>query len=153
MGLQKFIGKHFEESRNSSRKTGYQKLQIGKLGEKATRIYLENNDYQIISENWRCRAGEIDIVAIKENTLSFIEVKTRSRASADRFSPFEAVDYKKERKIRRLAEIYLHYHAREIESIGIRKVQYDIAGALYRRDYANKKICFEIRYLKEAFTF
>lgn len=51
--------------------------QLGKLGEDTAQQYLLHKGYRILCRNYRCRAGEIDIVASKGDTLHFIEVKAR----------------------------------------------------------------------------
>ena len=67
--------------------------------------YLKDLGYRILDRNVRNKLGEIDIVAQDKDTLCFIEVKTRRTA---RFgSPFEAVTPRKQRKLIRLAEMYL----------------------------------------------
>ena len=48
----------------------------GKIGEKIAQEYLIKNDYEILVKNFRCKQGEIDIIAKDKNELVFIEVKT-----------------------------------------------------------------------------
>ena len=50
---------------------------LGQWGERQARLYLEAAGYGIVAANFRCRAGEIDIVAITGDELVFVEVKTR----------------------------------------------------------------------------
>ncbi len=52
------------------------KKQIGNYGENRAVEFLIENGYQILHRNWRTRSGEIDIIAIKDNVLVFVEVKT-----------------------------------------------------------------------------
>ena len=56
------------------------KNMIGKFGENNVAKYLEENNYEVINRNYRCRYGEIDIIAIDKETneLVFIEVKART---------------------------------------------------------------------------
>lgn len=74
-------------------------------GEDGACAYLESQGYKILKRNYRCYSGEIDIIAAKGPTLSFIEVKTRSSTLYG--LPREAVTYGKQKKIRRCAETYL----------------------------------------------
>lgn len=74
-------------------------------GENAAAAYLERTGKTVIDRNWRCRAGELDIVFLDECTIVFCEVKTRSSRSAG--SPEAAVDRRKQRRIARLATHYL----------------------------------------------
>lgn len=50
---------------------------LGEWGERQARLYLEAEGYSIVAANFRCRAGEIDIVAIDGDEMVFVEVKTR----------------------------------------------------------------------------
>ena len=72
------------------------KKEIGRLGEELAALRLMEQDYQILSRNYRCRFGEIDIIAEKKGILTFVEVKTRSRE--DFGSPAEAVTWSKQQK-------------------------------------------------------
>ena len=61
----------------------------GRLGEQLTAEYLEEKGYEIVERNFKCRFGEIDVIAQNDRYLAFVEVKTRS---ADGLShPFEAI--------------------------------------------------------------
>jgi len=83
----------------------YNKRQIGTEKEKLAGAFLEKNGYQIIEYNFRCRQGEIDIIAKDGDYLVFCEVKYRSGTKAG--TPMEAVDYKKQRIISRCALFYI----------------------------------------------
>lgn len=96
---------------------------VGDDGEELARLHLEGLGWQVVDRNWRCRHGELDIVARDEQgELVFCEVKTRRSA---RFgSPVEAVDDAKARRLRRLAWAWLAEHgsrsaAFRIDLIGI----------------------------------
>ena len=51
-------------------------LELGRRGEDAAMHYLERCGFEIIDRNWTCRFGEVDIVAVEDECLVFIEVKT-----------------------------------------------------------------------------
>lgn len=53
------------------------RAKLGQWGERQARLYLEAEGYGIVAANFRCRAGELDIVAIDGDELIFVEVKTR----------------------------------------------------------------------------
>ena len=53
------------------------RAKLGQWGERQARLYLEAEGYGIVAANFRCRAGELDIVAIDGDELVFVEVKTR----------------------------------------------------------------------------
>ncbi|WP_028611054.1 YraN family protein [Paenibacillus harenae] len=80
--------------------------QTGMLGEAAACLYLQDSNYRIIERNWRCRSGEIDIIAEYENRLVFVEVRTRR--SGGRFgTAAESVDRRKQQQVRETAQVYL----------------------------------------------
>jgi len=56
------------------------KLLLGRSGEAMAAKFLQKKGYKIITKNYRCRFGEIDIIAQDKNTLVFVEVKARSGA-------------------------------------------------------------------------
>jgi len=81
------------------------KAEIGRRGEDAAAAYLQNAGYTIVERNWRCKGGEIDIVAIDGETLVLAEVKTRR--SSSKGSPEDAVSPTKQKRISRCAAAYM----------------------------------------------
>ncbi len=77
----------------------------GEAGENYVCTYLENKDYEILSRNYHSRYGEIDIVARKNNTIAFVEVKTGTLDSLA--GGFERITKSKLRKIFKTAADYL----------------------------------------------
>ncbi len=67
--------------------------------------YLQHNGFQIIERNYKCKFGEIDIIAKKNNTISFIEVKYRK--NTDFGYAIEAVSKEKQNRIRKTAAYYI----------------------------------------------
>src|SRR5438876_2617810 len=87
-------------SRFSRSKELSEHLRIGIRGEKLARRFLRQNGYKVLYRNFRGHSGgEIDIVCRDDDTLVFVEVKTRAREDFGR--PFAAVDRQKERRISR----------------------------------------------------
>lgn len=78
---------------------------LGALGEQYATEYLTGQDWQILARNWRCRSGEIDIIARDGTTVVFVEVKTRNATKSGH--PLEHVDYFKMRTLRGLAITWL----------------------------------------------
>jgi len=78
---------------------------FGKNSESLAAIYLKRQGYRIIEQNYRTRMGEIDIIAKDNETIAFIEVKSRSSAAFG--SPKYAITLQKRRKISKLAQQYL----------------------------------------------
>ena len=80
----------------------------GKLGETAAVRYLAGAGWQIVERNYRCRYGEIDIVARDGDTTVFVEVRTRS---SDQFgAPEESVTYAKAQRMAQCALAYAQAH-------------------------------------------
>lgn len=78
---------------------------LGVRGEQLAVDYLVRNGFVVLARNWRCAAGEIDIVAREAETVVVCEVKTRSSASHG--SALEAVTSQKLRRLRRLGMEWL----------------------------------------------
>nr|WP_104126971.1 YraN family protein [Cryobacterium sp. Y57] len=77
------------------------KDELGKLGEDQAARFLQGAGYTILTRNWRCSEGEIDLVVQQGAAVVFVEVKTRSSVSFGH--PFEAITVKKLARMRRLA--------------------------------------------------
>lgn len=78
---------------------------VGRFGEQLAADHLERAGLIILDRNWRCREGELDIVARDGDELVFVEVKTRSSPAFG--TPAQAVNRAKTARIRRLAVRYL----------------------------------------------
>ncbi len=78
--------------------------QLGKMGEKKAADYLERKGYTIIEQNFKCRIGELDIIAMDGKTLVAIEVKTRSNLSYG--LPCESITAEKKRHVLRTFSFY-----------------------------------------------
>jgi putative endonuclease len=81
---------------------------LGQRGEAAAARYLKRLGYVIVARGSHIRRGEIDLIAVDGRTLVFVEVKTR--VSHDAGHPAEAVDREKQRRLTRLAMVYLKRH-------------------------------------------
>jgi putative endonuclease len=77
---------------------------VGRAGETAAITHLKGQGYQIIARDWRSRIGQIDIVAEDDGTLVVVEVKARRGSTFG--LPQEAVDARKQHKLRMLLENY-----------------------------------------------
>ncbi len=78
---------------------------LGNRGEKIAAKFLRKQGYRIIEKNYHSRLGEIDIVAKEDESIVFVEVKTRR--STDFGLPEEALSYDKRRRLSKLALGYL----------------------------------------------
>lgn len=84
---------------------GYKK-QKGFLGESISRKYMEKLGFEILETNYQKRGFEIDIICKKENTIVFVEVKYRKDMSYGH--PLEAINRKKQGKIKKGAKMYIY---------------------------------------------
>ena len=83
------------------------KRQFGTVGEELALDYLKSRGHRILESNYRCKLGEIDIISLKNDTIHFVEVKTRAGM---RFGlPRDAVTREKLRHIKNVAEVYMKY--------------------------------------------
>jgi putative endonuclease len=114
------------------------RLPLGRRGERAAEKYLRHNGYRIVARNFRAAGAEIDLVAMDGETLVFVEVKTRRSREAG--APEEAVDERKQIRMRRAAEMFARrYRADDVE------MRFDIAAV----DASGKRL--EIELLRNAF--
>lgn len=88
------------------KRPGIYNKEKGSWGEERAAAYLKEQGYAIRERNYRGKTGEIDIIAEKDGTLHFIEVKTRT--SEEMGEPLEAIDRRKLDHILRTAELYLY---------------------------------------------
>lgn len=84
---------------------------LGTFGERIASNYLERKSYKILAKNYTKKwlgtaKGEIDIVARKDKTIAFVEVKTIS-AGNNRFLPEDKVNFQKQKKLIKLAQVWL----------------------------------------------
>lgn len=106
------------------------RIALGKWGEDVAVGYLERTGYQVLARNWRCREGELDIVALGGGALCFVEVKARSGVGYG--FPAEAVTPVKARRIRRLAMRWLA----ECRPLGRYDLRFDVVSIVRREGAA-----------------
>jgi putative endonuclease len=80
-------------------------IEKGKIGEKISRDYLIKNGYTILETNYKNKIGEIDIIALSNDIVVFVEVKSRTNTKYG--YAFEAVNISKQRKIINTSFIYI----------------------------------------------
>ncbi len=90
-----------------------EKRKIGDLGEKLGAKLLKKEGYKILERNYVAEGCEIDIIAKREDTVVFVEVKTRSYKEGEILSPASAVTPEKQRKIIKAAKSYAAFCARD----------------------------------------
>ncbi len=99
---------------------------IGNKGETFVAEYLKDKGYIISAKNYRCKFGEIDIIAENDTEILFVEVKTRSYKTKVR--PCEYVDYNKQRKLFVTANIYMQHNAFGLQP------RFDVAEVIVEQD-------------------
>jgi putative endonuclease len=102
---------------------------VGGYGERVAARFLQTAGLTVVDRNWRCAAGEIDIVAEDGDVVVFCEVKTRR--SLDYGAPVEAVTPVKVRRLRVLALRWLAEHER-----GFRPIRFDVVSVVPQRSGA-----------------
>lgn len=113
------------------------KKAIGMQGEKIAKNYLMKRGYRVITENYRAKNYEVDLILQKNDTMVFVEVKVRSHKGYG--TPESFVDSQKEHRIVEAAENYLWETAWE------GKVRFDIIGIEMAED-------IRIRHFQDAFS-
>jgi putative endonuclease len=102
------------------------KKALGAYGESLAARWYESRGYTVVARNWRCREGEVDLIVALASTVVFCEVKTRS---SDAFGvPASAVGWKKQRKLRALAAIWISSN-----DVHPSSVRFDVASVLKQR--------------------
>ena len=125
--------------------------QLGKLGEGIAQGYLENKGYKILDKNYSFRIafspqkGEIDIIAKKQDTICFVEVKTLKKGFFP-ISPEEKVNFSKQRKLIKTAETWLTKNKIPLN----KKWQIDVVGIIIYPDSDFEKP--EIRHFENCFS-
>lgn len=113
-------------------------LETGRSGEAEACRFISEIGYTILEVNWRYKHLEVDIIAMDKDVLVFIEVKTRK--SLRYGQPYEAVDYRKQQKLNRAANLYISYKKHQGD------VRFDIISIF--SDSAKK---MEVEHIKDAF--
>jgi putative endonuclease len=98
---------------------------VGARGELLVAEWYEARGYRVLDRNWRCRAGELDIVAGRDGLIVFCEVKTRSSVAFG--VPSEAVTYAKQKRLRALGLQWL-----DQAGTRARDIRFDVASVLDR---------------------
>ncbi len=99
---------------------------FGRFGEAAAARWYRRAGYRVLATNWLCREGELDLVVSRDGAVAFVEVKARSSA---RFGTgAEAVDHRKQRRIRTAAMRWLDRSDRFVGDIRFDVVEVDRQG-------------------------
>jgi putative endonuclease len=99
--------------------------ELGAHGEAIAVAFLTDHGLRVLDRNWRCREGELDIVARDSGALVFCEVKTRRGTGFGH--PVEAVTPAKQRRLRTVAQRWLADHDEHAPEL-----RFDVVGVLVR---------------------
>jgi len=115
-----------------------EKKELGKKGEEVAIRFLKKSGYRILSRNYVCKLGEIDVIAKEKDTLVFVEVKTRTSTT---FGPPQlAVNPTKQMQLSKVALSFLK--EKQLEDA---KARFDVVAILLRSKGE------EIELIKDAF--
>lgn len=99
---------------------------LGRAGEARAAQHLEHLGYTIVDRNWRCRGGELDLVALTARDIVIVEVKTRRGEGFGH--PFEAIDARKRARLWRLAMAWIAGHRELVHGRRLRFAAVGIVG-------------------------
>lgn len=108
----------------------YIRHELGSNGEEIACNFLKKSGCKIIEKNYRCKIGEIDIIAQDKDELIFIEVKTRSQKVFG--NPVESVNDEKKNHIYRVAQYYI-----TLKKLEKAKVRFDVIEVYIKNDNVN----------------
>lgn len=111
---------------------------LGRKGEALAKTHLEDNNYEILDENWTHGKAEIDLIAYKGGVIIFAEVKTRS---GNYFGePEEFVDTRKQQLLAQAAEEYIYLMNHQGE------VRFDVIAILFKSETD-----YNLKHIEDAF--
>lgn len=116
----------------------YLRHEIGKTGEDLAVKYLEQIGYKVIERNFECKQGEIDIIAMNNNELVFLEVKTRTNLKYG--APIEAVDQTKQKHLIKAVQYYLYSRHLENEFVRLDVIEIYLYNHKYRVNHIKQII-------------
>jgi putative endonuclease len=115
----------------------------GAQAELFTTNWLERNGYTILDRNFFMRGGELDIIAKKDDTIAFVEVRSWDRIFWDGGTPLETIN---DMKIKHIIKTALYYIQKKRICLQSYNIRFDVAG-LIKNDAGS----FEIDYIEGAF--
>ena len=123
-------------------------IELGKKGEEIAARYLGDKGYKILERNYKSKLGEIDIIAQEDNTICFIEVKTRKTHTT--VSPQESVNQDKQYQLSKTALTFL-----KSRSLLSKRCRFDVVSIILNEDETLEKITLikNAFYLNERYTY
>lgn len=121
--------------------SGQESRLLGRWGEALAADYLRQKGYSILAAGWRCRFGELDLIAADADYLCFVEVKLRKSDRYGRAGEF--VDRRKQERLRTVAQLYLAEHPTRLQP------RFDVVEV--EAPQGRDTICPTVRHLENAF--
>ncbi len=115
---------------------------LGALGERIAARWLMRDGWQVVDRRWRSGRRDLDLVAIRENVVAFVEVKTRRTTWSG--GPVEAVNWRKQRELTRSAQAWMDQRGLLVAPADAR-FRFDIVGVVASRERV------AVRHVVEAF--
>lgn len=116
---------------------------LGLSGERIAERWLSGKGWRLIQRRFRSGHRDIDLIAEREGTVAFVEVKTRS---GEKFGgPVEAVNWKKRRELARSAHVWVDRHGREGECYRFDVIAVLIQGSAVRIRHLENAFALDIR--------
>lgn len=103
------------------------KIELGRLGEALARDYLIDMGYTILAMNYRTPFGELDLIAQEQDTIVFVEVRTRSTSSFG--TPLESITSVKRERLVRLALQFCAHHC-----LYSKNLRFDVIGIIWQQN-------------------
>jgi len=125
-------------------KVSYDPHLLGPQGEQLATDYLVEKGYRIVKRNYRFQRNEIDIIALHQKTVCFVEVKTR--LSSAKGHPSEAVTQQKQREIIKAAQAFLALSG-DLET----DCRFDVIALLVQKMDGNRIDSFVLEHVTDAF--
>jgi putative endonuclease len=107
------------------------RISLGRRGENAAVKFLKARGMRIISRNWRCAIGELDIIAMDSKELVAVEVKSRLFSPLAENHLFDSITLRKQRKLRMLIELF---YLQKQSVLGPCALRIDAVGVLIAKE-------------------
>ena len=97
------------------------RILLGREGERIAERFLKKKGYKLVERNYRCAAGELDLIVLDRRVIVFVEVKTRTGSGYG--TPLEAVELRKQQKMIHAAQFFLN-----AKKLSQREARFDVVG-------------------------
>lgn len=104
---------------------------LGALGERIAARWLMRDGWQVVDRRWRSGRRDLDLVAVRDNVVAFVEVKTRRSTWSG--GPVEAVNWRKQRELTRSAQAWMDQRGTLVAPTGA-VFRFDVVGVVASRE-------------------